>query len=160
VNRVIFDTNIYGFLAKEPNIDQIEPAIIHNDKLIVYGVPVVRKEIRKTGTKRFRDDLLELYDHVTKGRSLEVTETAERLAEEYHAEAKKLNPRTPSRYELWEDFLIVAVASKNNLDIVFTEDRTLASTSLRQAFDVINLKNGLRSPNFYDYKLLKKSFVK
>jgi predicted nucleic acid-binding protein len=159
VNRVIFDTNIYGFLVKEKTIGEIEPKIVHNDNLLVYGCSVVRKEIRKTGQGQARNALLMLYDHITKERKVDVSTETEKLAEEYYQEAKSLG-RIQSLSDLWDDLLIVAAASLNDMDIVFTGDeKTMRNDTNVKAYGIVNIRRGLRSPTFYSYEMLKRSFI-
>ncbi|HLC85338.1 MAG TPA: hypothetical protein VJH22_06105 [Candidatus Nanoarchaeia archaeon] len=158
LNRVIFDTNIYGFLAKEASIAQIEPILIHNHHLIVYGCSVIRKELREA-PKDARIALLELYDRITKERTLESSNDAETLAEEYYQEAKSKGQKKPWD-DMRNDFLIVAIASLNNLDIVFSDDaKTMSSPVSVQAYQVVNLRHNLRPPNLLSYSVLKQSFI-
>ena len=44
--RVIFDTNIYGFLLKEKDAEKIEKKIKDDKEFVVYGYSPIRKEIR------------------------------------------------------------------------------------------------------------------
>ncbi|MBS3148013.1 hypothetical protein J4219_03960 [Candidatus Woesearchaeota archaeon] len=158
-NRVIFDTNIYGFLADESLIAQIEPRIIDNGALIVYGCSVIRKELRDA-PRDARLALLELYDHITKSRDLAVSSEAQVLAQEYYAEAKRENQHIRAYAEICKDFLIVAVASLNNLDIVFSDDsKTMKADSCIKAYQLVNLRHNLRPPNFLSYSILKQSFA-
>jgi predicted nucleic acid-binding protein len=159
--RVIFDTNIYGYLAKEPEIEKIEPKITHSSQFTVYGCQVIRKELRNKSLKTSRDFLLKLYDHIVKNHDLEIKERTRRLAQEYQKEAKKLGGvKVKSTDENYEDFLIVAAASLNNLDIVFSDDKkTMQGAFNIAAYKIVNLRNKLRSPTFYSYTILKKSLV-
>jgi len=43
--KVIFDTNIYGFLLKEVDATEIERKISQDKEFVVYGYPLIRKEI-------------------------------------------------------------------------------------------------------------------
>ena len=68
--RVIFDTNIYGNLIREENFLDIGNLIAKDPNFIVYGYPLVRKELRKVSKKtkesqRTRLLLIELYDRIT-----------------------------------------------------------------------------------------------
>ena len=54
-----------------------------------------------------------------------------------------------SKETLFNDFLIVAVASLKSLDLVCTQDtKTMASEHAQKAYFAINKKNGLRTPEF------------
>lgn len=46
--RVIFDTNIYGLFIKEAqkNIEFLEASITHDPAFVVYGYPLIRKELK------------------------------------------------------------------------------------------------------------------
>lgn len=157
--RVLFDTCIYGFLAKEPLLEQFEENLIHKDGLVVYGCRVIRKELR-AAPKHVKIPLLELYDHITKSHDLKINASTEKLAAEYYSEAQKIHRNIKNYDELKNDYLIVAAASLANLDIVFSGDSGTMFSSINQnAYKLVNLKNKLRSPNFYDYKLLKKSYI-
>ncbi|MFH1276683.1 MAG: hypothetical protein ABIH82_06245 [Candidatus Woesearchaeota archaeon] len=70
VLRVIFDTNVYGHLAEEPDADEIEKRIIEEKDFVVYNYRFVRKEIRDIPTttpqsRKARIFLLNLYDRIT-----------------------------------------------------------------------------------------------
>ena len=69
--RVIFDSNIYGLLARGNNINIITEKIIKDREFIVYGYQLIRKELRSTpkylklGKFSQRNTLLGLYDKIT-----------------------------------------------------------------------------------------------
>lgn len=162
MTRVIFDTNIYALLAAEREIEKIEPKITHSPLLTVYGCSVVRKELRQNPFKKTRNTLLQLYDHITKERTLEVSKRAEKLAREYYEESKLLGKEKSKSWDKnYEDFLIIAIASLEKLDIVFSDDKTTMFGRFSiMAYHTVNLKNNLRSPNFLSYSILKSSFCK
>ena len=45
---VIFDTNIYGKLIEEKNVNEISNKIKNDKNFIVYGFQPIRKELRDT----------------------------------------------------------------------------------------------------------------
>ncbi|MBR9690825.1 hypothetical protein GOV08_04020 [Candidatus Woesearchaeota archaeon] len=45
--RVIFDTNIYGLLLKEKDVEKLIEKINKEKEFIVYGYKPIRKEIQK-----------------------------------------------------------------------------------------------------------------
>jgi predicted nucleic acid-binding protein len=158
--RVIFDTNIYGFLAQDQTLPELEAKLIHSKTLVVYGCQSIRKELRQKAQKKARITLLELYDHVTKSRMLDETSSTYKLAKEYYSEAKNLKRNLQSWSEFETDFLIIAIASKYNLDVVFSgDDKTMFSNFARNAYQKVNLRNGLRTPSFLSYSLLKETFL-
>ena len=161
INRVIFDTNIYGFIIEEDNTARIEQRLCHNKNLVVYGCSLIRKELRKKALTKARLLLLRLYDHITKERTLQVTPESEELAKAYYQEAKRLGKEKVQRWEEYqEDFMIIAVATLNNLDIIFSADeKTMFGTYSQEAYKIINFKHNLRSPTLFTYNILKKSFV-
>ena len=66
--KVIFDTNIYGFLIKESKIDIIRKKILKDENFVICGFKQIRKELRDTprteklGKLSTRNLLLCLYD--------------------------------------------------------------------------------------------------
>jgi len=162
VLRVIFDTNIYGFLLQEPNLELVEQKLIHESNLKVYGCQIIRQELRDKAEKKARIALLELYDHITKEIRLEEKAKTDKLAKEYYEEAKSIRKGDIRNWEeLREDYTIVAIASAYNLDIVFSHDqKTMLSDYSKEAYTKVNLKASLRTPNFVDYKHLKEAYLK
>jgi len=86
--RVLFDTNIYGNLLEEPDFEEIERKIKDEKEFIVYGFPLIRREIRnipkdKAGARKARILLLEMYDRITGGHflknSIEITNLAKNI---------------------------------------------------------------------------------
>ncbi|MBI4170466.1 MAG: hypothetical protein HY514_02140 [Candidatus Aenigmarchaeota archaeon] len=77
MKRVILDTNIYGFLLEKDEPDTIEDSVAKSD-IVIYGVRVIRKELRNTPKKstaydrsrkairNLRISLLTLYNTITK----------------------------------------------------------------------------------------------
>lgn len=54
------------------------------------------------------------------------------------------------------DFIIVACASKNNLDIVVSNDNvTMLTENAIRAYDDVNKIISLKTPKFIDYKEFK-----
>lgn len=155
----MFDTNIYGFLIKEPKIDIIEPKLIHNKNLVIYGCAIIRKELRAANDS-VRILLLELYDHITRSRDLDISDKAKKIANEYYLEAKVIGKEKIKEWnELENDLLIIAIASINDLDIVFSADKkTMFGEYTITAYQIVNLRNNLRSPNLLPYETLKDAY--
>ena len=88
--RVIFDTNIYGRLILEKNVEQIKEKIFNDKKFIVYGFRPIRKELRDTpkshklGAKNLRSLLLTLYDELTHGRIVKESAIVNNIARKYY----------------------------------------------------------------------------
>jgi hypothetical protein len=100
---------------------------------------------------------------ITKERMLRYPDNkVDRLARAYQEEAKSLGKeKVKSWRENEQDFKIIALATLCDLDIVFSNDkRTMLAYFNQEACKIINLRKGLRTPTFYDYIALKKSFVR
>ena len=74
--RVLFDTNIYGNLLREPDAKQIEESIRKEKDFIVYNFPLIRQEIRNIpkvskASRKTRILLLQMYDCITERAFLE-----------------------------------------------------------------------------------------
>ncbi|MDO8642854.1 MAG: hypothetical protein Q7R76_04710 [Candidatus Woesearchaeota archaeon] len=164
--KTIFDTNIYGeLLSKSEYVDLIEK-IRSDGGLVVFGFREIRKELKDTPKdKATHDDsqlriaLLVLYDKLVKSeRDLLVTPEIEKLAIDYHKEYQKLGGIT-SLNILKRDFLIVACASIKNMDIVYSDDNsTMLSKLSIESYTAINSRENLRSPNFLNFKDLRKKY--
>ena len=155
--RVIFDTNIYGLLIKEKNIDEITNKIKEDKEFKIYNYIPIRKEIRNIPkrtkeSKRARILILQLYDSITEEHILKESIKIGCLAKKYYD-----NYREHGGIYGWDtniriDFMIVACAVLNELDIVYSDDKhTMLSKPALKSYKHINLKENLRTPNFYHY---------
>ena len=156
--RVVFDTNIYGLIAEEAT-PELFSKIEASENIIIYGLNIVRKELRDTpktvlkNGRNFRNLLLTYYDKLTDGHDLHTTKFAEALAKEY------LNSYSGgiSKRKLANDFLIVACATLNTLDILVSDDNhSMFSKNAIEAYRKVNGQNGLKLPSFYSLKQLGK----
>ncbi|MBI2598464.1 MAG: hypothetical protein HYW50_04680 [Candidatus Diapherotrites archaeon] len=154
--RVLIETSVYGILAEESPPVTLGK-IGSSENVIIYGFTVVRKELRDTPKnlvkkgRKFRITLLNSYDALTQGHYLQLTKLVEVLAEEY----LKNYTGGISKKKLRNDFLIVACATFNNLDILVSEDNhSMFSTKAIEAYNKVNMENGLKAPNFYSIKQL------
>jgi len=162
--RVIFDTNIYGLLITEQNINIIKNKMLNDSDFIVYGFKPIRKELRDTpknkklGRLSKRNLLLCLYDELTKGRYLKDSIKINRLALKYYNAYRKF--RGIKRWEdIKVDFTIIACASSYKLDVIVSDDNhTMLSKSARKAYKHIALKEGMWLPNFWKYSDLKTKY--
>jgi len=158
--RVIFDTNVYGFLIKEPDAFDIERRIANDKNFIVYGFQPIRKEIRDIpkATKlstRSRHLILGLYDRITSGRflcnSIAITSLAKKYCDYYRHLGGIYGWDTSIRV----DFMIAACATFYGLDIVYSADsKTLRCKNALKAYKHINLRENLRTPDFLKYEEL------
>ena len=161
--RVIFDTNIYGHLLKEPNSKEIEEKIKNEKGFIVYGYALIRNEIRAIPkvtklSKRARILLLNMYDRITEGHFLKDSINITELAKKYYNHYRNLGGIYNWDTGIRIDFMIVACASFHGIDIVYSYDnKTLLSKEALKAYKHINIKENRRTPYFlsYDDLLLK-----
>ena len=156
-SKVMLDTNVYDKITLKD--EQLIPEIISSQKITVYGCRVIREELRgipkgeKVGSKNLRVMLLRTYDLLVKKHDLPVEDIAEYVAKEYTVEYLGNKPKR----DLYQDFLIVAVASLKDLDIVCTDDKkTMSSEDAIKAYKNVNERNGLRTPQFIPYISFKK----
>lgn len=164
MKRVIFDTNVYGHLVDEPDYPNLEKSILSDNDFIVYGYAYIRKELRKIPTttefsKKVRTMLLILYDSITKGRVLPHINEFENLAKSYHLAYKAFGGAYSFDTSIKVDFMIVACASVNGLDIVYSADRkTMISKCALKAYEIVNEKRKLNTPIFVKYDKLVGEF--
>lgn len=158
--RVIFDTNIYGFLIKEKDAAELERRIKENKEFIVYGYKPIRNEIRAIPkvtklSKRTRNELLKLYDNITGNHFLEHSFKITNLAKKYYNSYKNLGGIYGWDTSIRVDFMIVACASFHGLDVVYSGDnKTLLGKYALKSYKHINFKENLRTPNFLTYEEL------
>jgi hypothetical protein len=162
--RVIFDTNIFGHLINEPDGGEIEDKIVAETDFIVYDYKPIRKELRDIRTinpmsKRTRNLLLTMYDRITGKHHLLDSEGVFNLAKKYHEQYRKLGGTYGWHTSIKVDFMIVACASINGLDLVCSADnKTLLADKAQEAYDHINIAKNLRTPKFLKYGDLLKKF--
>jgi len=157
--RAILDTNTYEALYRK-DLWRVT-SLIESHKLIVYGCKVIRNELRdipkslKVDGRNYRNLLLSVYDSVAK-RTLPVENLSETLAEEYWLAYEG----GVSKRKMISDFLIVAIATLHNVDVVVSEDeRTLKSGPARRAYEQVNQKKKLKTPGLITLENLLKLSV-
>ena len=163
MQRVIFDTNIYGLLMKEENIGLIREKILNDKNFVLYGFQPIRKELRDTpkteklGRLSKRNLLLCLYDELTKGRYLKDSIQINRIALKFYNSYRQAGGiRSWDETNIDVDFTIVACASFYKLDVVVSDDsKTLLSKPAMKAYKHITVKEGLWHPNFWKYSDLR-----
>jgi len=160
--RIILDTNIYGKIVddrlEEKAIERID---IHKHDLTVYGIKVIRNEI-KAAPKHSKDGydlrsaLLKLYDAIVKDHELQLKPLAYTLASLYYKKYRQ-NGGSVSWRKIENDMIIVAEATMNRLDIVASEDnKTMLSKAAKNAYYIVNKEHNLITPNFISYSEFKK----
>ena len=87
--RVLFDTNIYGFIAKEDDPEKLVLKIVESN-VMVCGSKVVRRELREIplrkneDSRKLRSNVLRYYEVLVKDkRDYEVNKFIRELAKEY-----------------------------------------------------------------------------
>lgn len=164
MTRLLLDTNIYGLMTERKE-GVVFQGLVEKAQAIVYGCSVVRKELRdvpkkrkmltEDGVKNLRIFLLCLYERITKEREIIINEKTQELAEKYGRYFTKLTGIKVIEH-LKNDFLLVACASENKLDLVISEDhRTLFSTDAVRAYNFINLQEGLTEMHIVTYEEIK-----
>ena len=160
--RVLLDTNIFEEFLLEQNQAMLTE-LSKRERFIVYGCKIIRDELRQIpknlhrGRKKLRIALLNIYDVLVKEHSLKETDLANFLALQY---AKEFTGAI-STPKIWSDFLIVAIASVHQLDIVCSNDeKTMTSKQAIKAYLKVNSANNLRTPAFYTFIKLKKRLEK
>jgi hypothetical protein len=164
--RVIFDTNVYGLLILEKNIENFRKKIVHDPHFLVYGFQPIRKELRdvpkaeKLGKRNKRNLILSLYDELTKGRYFSESLHIDNLAKKfYHTYRNFGGIRSWKETNISVDFTIVACACLHNLDVLVSNDMsTLLSKPARKAYRHICMKQSLREPTFWTYEELKEKY--
>ena len=164
MKRVILDTHIYGLIAVDDERERIKNSIV-SSVMPVYGSYIIRKELRNT--KRgyvdginLRNILLSLYQEITRNRELKQQPNEKDMAGDYFTAYRQLGGNT-SFTKLQSDFLIVASATLNNLDIVVSEDNaTMINDLTLKAYTIVNNALKLRTPRFIGYGEFKKELKK
>jgi len=154
--RALLDTCIFGIIFKDAEKDKVADLLIKSRHLFyVYAYKPIRIEIRKN-THESRALLLKLYDSITKN-ELKHTQEIENIAIEYYQELKSNFPKRTRTFETIQiDLRIVAAAALNNLDIICTQDKkSMSSDNFKRAYDIVNTRRTLRTPNFISYEELK-----
>ncbi len=164
--RVIFDTNIYGLLATEPDGLELQERIQSEKDFIVYGYAPIRRELRNISTtsklsRRNRLFLLHLYDAITGSRLLPNSTAVNHLAKKYYDYYLHLGGGYAWETSIRIDFLLVACASMHQLDVVYSNDaKTLMNKTALKTYAHINRKENKPTPRFVKYEELIEKFRK
>ena len=164
MKRLLLDTNIYGLLAADRTFHSIHQALQQQKNDIhVYGFSLIRKELKAAPKVlidgvNVRASLLRAYDSVIV-KEYSLSGEYKRIAEEYYSAYLLCGGRLPQEV-LFNDFLIVACASKHEIPIVVSEDNaTLVSELTKKAYDLVNTKRSLPCPRFIGYTRFKESIL-
>lgn len=164
MKRIILDTNIYGLIAVDSEREKIRNSIA-SAAILVYGSPIIRKELRNTKKEivdgiNLRNVLLNLYHQITKDRELDIKDKETKISDSYFSAYRQLGGIT-SKSKMSNDFLIVASASVHNLEIVVSEDNaTMLNEIARKAYSLVNAALKIKMPRFIVYEEFKKEIRK
>ncbi len=89
INKVLFDTNIYGYILEDEDSLVMKEILTDYKKFNIIGTREIRRELKKTNNKKLKNALLRLYE-ILKSKELQEGSAEEKLASIYHLEAKKL----------------------------------------------------------------------
>ncbi len=157
MKRLLLDTNIYGEMVIDKNINLVKNLVILNNHVLIYGSRIIRNELRdtpkkiKVGNSNLRIDLLCLYDQIVKEHELSPSEEMEKLADEYFQAYREFGG-AKGKNELYIDFTIVALASLRGMDIVVSDDDSSMKAELSvKAYQFVNTLKNLEMPKFINY---------
>ncbi len=105
--------------------------------------------------------MLSLYDKIVREKHvLRISIATKLLVDAYFSEYKR-NRGAQSRRNIENDFLIVASAVLNNLDVVVSNDkRTMLSEPAMKAYMIVNGRHKLKTPEFNLYEEFKKWLIR
>lgn len=160
------DTSFYGSLLLEKDRKQVIDKIKATKSIYVIGLDIIEDELCDTPThvtyrgEATRQLLLTIYDFLV-DEKIKLPSIAAYLAEQYFAEywkrAKK--QKQVAEKNLKVDFEIIAIASIKSVDVVVSADtRTMLSDSARKAYDIVNARNSLRTPELIDYDVFMRGY--
>ena len=167
MRRLLLDTNIYGLIVENQERQQFE-SLVEKTKVTIYGCSIIRKELRNTpkkekilteqGIQKVRLLILSLYDTIIKNHEINITDKTIQLANKYLKQFSEITGKTVLDH-LKNDFILVACASLNNLDVVVSEDhKTLLSKEAITAYRTVNTSEDLPLPFLITYEELKTLF--
>ena len=87
--KLLCDTCVFGFIAKDKQIEEITEKISKTSKFIICKYDLIRKEVRGKKHKKANSYLTTLYDKLTRGKIYSETQEIKDLAEEYYKVYRK-----------------------------------------------------------------------
>ncbi len=166
MKRLLADTNFYGMLAKDSQRLEVVSGVKEAKSLVFYGFKTIRDELRdvpkniRFAGKNIRIDLLNLYEEIVTKHVLEINDDIKKSAEDYYRAYREFGG-SKGKEELINDFVIVACASLNNLDLVVSNDeRSMLAENAVRAYDLINSVIRARTPRFISYEELKQMVLR
>lgn len=162
VKKLLLDTNIYGFLARDFDREKLIENIKKSKSSVIYGSKIIRNELRdipkkiKFEGRSVRIDILNLFDQIVKNHLLEVNDKISDLGESYYNAYREFGG-SKSKGDILVDFKIVACASYYDMDIVVSSDeKTMLTENAMRAYKLVNSIAKKRTPEFIDFIEFKK----
>ena len=138
--------------------------IEHSKKIYICSLNIIRKELKEAPKEKIagvniRASLLRIYDTFVQKEYI-VDAKINKIAESYYIAYRALGGSiTKSR--IFNDFLIIACATKYQIDIVVSEDnRTMFGELASRAYLAVNKAEQLKQPNFIGYEDFKNALKK
>lgn len=164
----IMDTSFYGNLLTEPKRKELIDKIKATKSILIIGIDVIENELYETPLhvtyrgETTRKLLITLFEFLVDD-NIRLPPIAAYLAEQYLEEYRK-KAKKPKKHlaekNLRTDFEIIALASLRAVDVVVSADkRTMLSDSAKKAYDAVNAKNSLRTPELVDYESFKQKYL-
>ena len=153
MKRILLDTNIYGELVIDPEIDVIKTGI-KKKPLVIYGNRLIRKELRMADIRSLRLSLLSLYDEIAK-KEYEIDDNMKNIANSYYKAYREFGG-SKSKDKIINDFIIVACATVHILDIVVSEDeKSMLIENVIRSYNLVNDIIKKITPQFIGYEKFK-----
>ena len=143
MKRLLCDTCVFGFLAIDPEIEDITSILKQSTSAYLCRFSIIRNELRgqKHG-KKAQVALPALYDRLTKGQEYAETSKIEALASLYYQHYRTHGGKV-GRKKMMKDFKIVACASINGMTVVVSGDsKTMFGTAAMKAYKTANVVYG------------------
>lgn len=147
--KILVDTSVW--IECRENEELKTCIMVASKKFEMCSSEIVEDEIRKAYNFSRRKRLQhaeewKLFLESIKRAVVKKRESVIILSEEYYNEGRKMGLKAD---EMISDLLIVASASLNNVDFIFTLNRKTMSSSLAQAvYKIVNEKKRLKTPQF------------
>ncbi len=159
MKRLLLDTNIYGEMIFDADFLGLSRCL--KEQFVVHGFRVIREELRdiprssRLQGRNLRISLLHIYDELIK-KEYHITVEMEQLSKEYYLVYHQLGSIHPYD-KMRNDFLIVACATINQIDLVVSEDnKTLLVENALKAYQIVNQQKNRQTPNFIGYLELRR----
>ncbi len=165
MKRVLLDTNVYTALLQEGEAGKLVVVQAAALGFRFYGFEEVRHELKSAPrivlhfSENLRADLLRLYDAVV-SREYNFEQRMMDLAVEYYSAYRSFGGGI-SHKDIITDFLIVACASLNQVDVVVSQDSaSMLNAYAKKAYAEVNTRHRLAIPMLWKYDGFKAEVAK